>query len=233
MRRVHPEPQAELTDEELGSLYAFPTEGRWIRANMVSTLDGAMRGPDGGSRSINTAADQRVFSIARLAADVTLVGAGTIRAEDYRPSLRPIAIVTSRLDLPLTLRLFAERTDAHPRPLVMTTAEAAGRAPEELATAADLIPCGSVSVDLALVIEELVERGLKHINCEGGPGLLGDLAAAGLLDELLLTLSPALLGGGPSEHILNVTGGLQPALRLTTAHVLSEDGTVLIRARRA
>ena len=213
-------------------MYAFPADGTCVRANMVSTLDGAMRGPDGGSRSISTPADQRVFSIARLAADVTLVGAGTVRAEDYRPSKRPIAIVTGRLDLPLSLRMFAERTDEHPRPLVMTTDTAARHAPDELLDRVDVVPCGADDVDLDRVVQALVDRGLRRINCEGGPRLLGDLAAAGLLDELLLTLSPALLGGPASEHIMDVAGGLTPPMRMTMTHVLTEDGTVLIRARR-
>ena len=213
-------------------MYAFPADGPWVRANMVSTLDGTMRGPDGGSRSISTRADQRVFSIARLAADVTLVGAGTVRAEDYRPSKRPIAIVTGRLDLPLSLRMFAERTHAHPRPLVLTTDAAADRASTTLLASADVVPCGHSQVDLHRVVQTLVDRGLPRINCEGGPSLLGDLAAAGLLDELLLTLSPALLGGPASEHIIDIAGGLAPPLRMTMTHVLTEDGTVLIRASR-
>jgi len=78
----------------------------------------------------------------------------------------------------------------------------------------------------------LHDRGLGRILCEGGPTLLGALAVAGLLDELLLTVSPILLGGGPSEHILAVPGGLSPALRLRPVDVLEEDGSVFIRARR-
>ena len=100
MRRIHPGPVAHLSDDDLRAAYAFPARRPWVRANMVSTLDGTMRGPDGSSRSISTPADQRVFALARRDADVILVGAGTIRAEDYRPSVRTVAIVTRRLDLP-------------------------------------------------------------------------------------------------------------------------------------
>ena len=52
---------------------------------MVMTLDGATVGPDGLSGSISGAADKRVFMETRRLADVVLVGAGTIRAERYRP----------------------------------------------------------------------------------------------------------------------------------------------------
>ncbi|MCX6433243.1 MAG: dihydrofolate reductase family protein [Actinobacteria bacterium] len=231
MRRLLPAPIAELSDDALRDAYAFPEQRPWVRANMVSTLDGAMRGTDSGSRSISTPADQRVFSIARADADVILVGAGTIRAEDYRPSKKIVAIVSNRLDLPLTLRMLAERTDENPRPIAFATDAAAADAADELRAVVDIVPCGADSVDLQRVIEELAARGLGHIHCEGGPNLLGDLAAAGLLDELILTVAPLLLGGGPGEHILTVAGGFDPPLRLTPTHVLEEDGSVFLRAR--
>lgn len=203
-----------------------------MRANMVSTLDGVMRGSDGTSRAISSAADQRVFSMLRAPADVILVGAGTIRAEDYHPSRTPIAIVTASLDLPPTLRLFSLRTEQSPRTIVLTTAAAASTAAPDLLAAADIVTCGETSVDLCAAVEALVERGLTRIHCEGGPRLLSDLAAAGLLDELLLTVTPLLHGGSASEHILSIAGGFDPPLRLVTDQVLEEDGSVFLRARR-
>lgn len=231
MRRIHPAPETDLTDEDVRAAYAFPDQRPWVRANMVSTLDGTMRGTDGSSRSISSPADQRVFALARRDADAILVGAGTLRAEDYRPSVRTVAVVTRRLDLPLTLRMFTERTDAHARPIAFTTDEAAATAPDELAEVIEIVGCGD-DVDLARAVADLHGRGLGRILCEGGPRLLGDLMSAGLLDELLLTLVPALLGGGPREHILDVNGGLDPALRLTPRLVLEEDGTVLMQLGR-
>jgi riboflavin biosynthesis pyrimidine reductase len=233
VRRLYPVPAADLSDEDLSAAYAFPEQRPWVRANMVSTLDGSMRGPDHGSRSISTPVDQRVFSIARRRADVILVGAGTIRAEDYRPSALTVAIVTSRLDLPLSLRMFSERTDTHARPIALTTARAAASASDELRAVIDVLPCGDDAVDLHRVVAELGERGLGRIHCEGGPSLLGDLVSAGLLDELLLTLVPRLLGGGSGEHIIDVTGGFDPPVRLVPEHILEQDGTVLLRARIA
>jgi riboflavin biosynthesis pyrimidine reductase len=232
VRRLHPAPIVELDDDQLRADYGFPASGTWIRANMVSTLDGVMRGPDGGSRSISTPADQRVFSIARRDADAVLVGAGTIRAEDYRPSVRTVAIVTARLGLPLSLRMFSERTEAHARPIALTTTRAADAASGELRRVIDIVPCGDTDVDLRAVIQALTDRGHRRIHCEGGPSLLSDLVAAGLLDELLLTMVPRLLGGGPGEHIVDIAGGLDPAWRMATEEILEEDGTVLLRARR-
>jgi riboflavin biosynthesis pyrimidine reductase len=231
VRRLHPAPTVELSEDDLRAAYAFPDALPWVRANMVSTLDGSMRGVDGDSRSISTPADQRVFSIARAAADVILVGAGTIRAEDYRPSRKTVAIVSNRLDLPLSLRILADRTAENPRPIVFTTDEAAADASAGLRALVDIVAAGSGKVDLHGVKDELAARGLARIHCEGGPRLLSDLVAAGLLDELLLTIVPRLLGGGPDEHILTVPSGFDPPLRLMREQVLEADGSVFIRAR--
>ncbi len=229
MRRIQPGPPAELTEDELRASYAYPTDHAWVRGNMVATLDGAIHGSDGLAKSITTPSDQRVFGLARMASDVILVGAGTVRAEDYRPSKRTVAVVTSRLDVPLSLRMFADRTDANPRPIVVTTEESAPHATDELLEAADVVACGVDRVDLAAAIAHLVARGLPRILCEGGPTLLGNLIEARLLDELLLTVSPLLVGAEPDAHIVNIPGGLQPARRFRTTGVLEEDGTVFLR----
>lgn len=194
---------------------------------MASTLDGAMRGADGSSRSISTPADQRWFSRLRRQPDALLVGAQTIRSEDYRPSRTVVAVVTRSLDLPPTLRMFAERTDLHPRPIILTTDEAALEQPAHLRELTDVVACGPGSVDLARALDVLVDRGLLRIQCEGGPRLLSDLVEADLLDELLLTLTPSLLGGGPSEHIVHVPGGLVRRGRIV--RVQEDEGTVILQ----
>lgn len=206
---------------------AFPEGTAWVRAVMASTLDGAMRGPDGGSRAISSPADQRWFAALRQQPDVLLVGASTIRAEDYRPSRKTIAVVSGSLDLPASLRMLADRTDEHPRPIVLTSAESAARAPGHLRRLADVVACGDRTVDLVRARAELLDRGLTRIQCEGGPRLLSGLVEADLLDELLLTITPRLLGGGPSEHIVHVPGGVARRMRLVQAQV--DEGTVLMQ----
>lgn len=197
---------------------------------MVATLDGAVTGPDGTSRSIASATDARVFSLLRADADVVLVGAGTLRDEDYRPSRLPLAVVSRSGDLPRTLRLFRERTEDTPRSLLLTTQPGAVAAQAAIGDLIDVVECGVDDVDLDRVKNVLVERGLVRIHCEGGPSLLSDLAAAHLLDELVLSVVPTLLGAEPQRHIVSVPGGLDQRLRLT--QVLEEDGTILLRAVR-
>ena len=76
-----------LTDEQVVAAYPWPAGRRWVRAMMVTTLDGAAAGPDGLSGSISGDADQAVFAAVRRHADAVLIGAGTLRAERYKPML--------------------------------------------------------------------------------------------------------------------------------------------------
>lgn len=221
-----------VPDDDLASLYGFGDRRPWLRANFVMTLDGVIRGTDGTSRSIASAADKKAFSQQRLAADVVLVGAGTVRDEDYSPSRLPIAIVTRSLRLPPSLKLFALRTDDTPRTIVLTTDEAADHPDPDLTAAADVVPCGAGHVNLSRAVDALTERGLTRIHCEGGPRLLGDLMAEDLVDELLITVVPTLHGGGAGEHLVTMAGGLLPPARWHVEQVLEEDGTVLMRAVR-
>ncbi|MEZ5114394.1 MAG: dihydrofolate reductase family protein [Nocardioidaceae bacterium] len=78
----------DLSRDDVAAAYPWPDSGPWVRAMMVTTLDGAAAGPDGLSGSISSAADQMVFNAVRRFADCVLVGSGTLRAEEYTP-MRP------------------------------------------------------------------------------------------------------------------------------------------------
>jgi riboflavin biosynthesis pyrimidine reductase len=249
MRQVYPGGCA-LTDAALAALYDYPDLGappaRWLRANMVASLDGAAT-VDGHSGGLSNEADQQVFAMLRAHADVILVGAGTARAEGYgpvrpeseglrwawlrdgRPPSPPIAVVTRALDLDFGSALLAEAPpDA--RTIVITTESAMPGSRAAAAQTAEVIVAGETSVDLKAAVDALAERGHQRISCEGGPHLLAQLAAAGLLDELCLTISPLLAGPG-ADRI--VTGGLPMpgggTLPFTLAHALADEGHLLCR----
>ncbi len=235
MQRLHPAPTPSLDAVALREAYVVPAEGdrrcgRWVRVNFVMSLDGAISGPGGLSEPLGTGADRDVFTLARSLCDVVLVGAGTLRAEDYRASIRPLAVVSRRLDLTPSLRVFADRGPEHVRPMIMTTERAAREAPDWLREQAELVVCGQDGVDLPAVLDHLTALGLPNVLCEGGPALLTDLLLLDLVDEILLTLSPRLIGG--DAHLVSLPGGLDPVRRFRTAQVLEHDGTVLTRLLR-
>jgi len=171
-------------------LYAFPDVDRpWVRTNFVTTLDGAAHDVGGVTASLGGDTDTKLFAHLRTLADVILVGAGTTRIENYRPtSSTPLAIASRRLDIPERLQT--------PGVVVVTTTDAPAARVEELtATGVDVIAHGDVTVDWPAVLATFAARGWFKINCEGGPSLHGELISHGLVDDLCLTVAPVLTAG--------------------------------------
>ncbi|BDT88047.1 pyrimidine reductase family protein [Nocardia cyriacigeorgica] len=250
MQRIHNAIQLTgLTDEELFQLYGYPTglDRPWVRANFVSSIDGAVSS-DGVSGGLGTDADAKVFHALRELADVVLVGAGTVRTENYGPAktdpaLRrrlhelglgghpdgtapPIAVVTAGAALDPAGRLFPESLAV--APLIITTAAAPAIRKQQLADAgAEVIEAGDVAVSPQAMLAALAERGLLRVLCEGGPRLFGDLLGADRVDELCLTTAPVLIGGTAPRISLS-REEFRVAMR--PAHILlDEDATMLIR----
>jgi riboflavin biosynthesis pyrimidine reductase len=223
---------------------------------MITTLDGAVA-LAGRSGAIGGPADKRLFALLRSLADVVMVGAGTARAEGYgrvrlspgvqqarvargQAPLPPLAVVSGTGVGPWTGRL---ATDEGPQPMIVV--------PETL-TAAELSEAGRVAmvvragpgpgrVDLGEALRQFWAMGLRHVVCEGGPGLNATLAAAGLVDELCLTLSPKLAGwaGGPlAGGWLGSAGAgpptaprLEQLAEMALVHVAEEEGFLFLRLR--
>jgi riboflavin-specific deaminase-like protein len=222
-------------DERVG-----PTGRPWVMTNMVATVDGAAS-IEGVSGGIGGPADAAVFGALRAVPDVILVGAGTVRAEGYGPARTTaerqrrreargqepyphIAVVTGQLDLDLNSSLF---TDSPNRPMVVTTSRSSSERRDEVARVADVVVAGDEHVDLARALSTLAGLGVKVVLCEGGPNLNGQLVAAGLLDEVCVTIAP-LLAGSDASRIMHGPTPTQPEhLRLT--RILEQDGTLLLR----
>ncbi|MFJ1872516.1 pyrimidine reductase family protein [Streptomyces chartreusis] len=248
-------PGGDLVDREwslaeLGLAYAYPAPGPgepqpWLRANMVSTLDGAAQ-HDGRSQPISTATDMRIFGTLRALADVVIVGAETVRQEGYRPARAraefagareaagqgpapAIAVISASLDLDFGLPLF---TSPSVPTLILTGAAAAPdrMAAAEKAGARVVIAGDGVGVDPVRVVRALAELGHTRLLTEGGPRLLGQLVASGVLDELCLTISPMLTAGDAQR----IAGGPSVAVpkRFELVSLLEEEGFLFSRYRR-
>ncbi|MGY1616824.1 dihydrofolate reductase family protein [Geodermatophilus sp. SYSU D00691] len=241
MRRLLPDP-ADLAPDEVGAAYRLPP-GRALRINFIASLDGATT-VAGRSRGLQSPGDLVVFRVLRALADVVLVGAGTAAAEGYgpmtddsvvgrmrvelgRPATAPIAVVSRRASLEPGSRL------AVPPTILVTCAAAdAGRRAALADAGVQVLVCGEDDVDLPAALDALAERGLTHVTCEGGPQLLRTALEAGVVDELDLSISPALVGG---EVRLLGDVPLADVVRLDLRQVLEEDGMLFTRygVRRA
>ena len=178
---------------------------------------------------------------ARRLADVVLVGAGTIRAERYKPMLaKPewqearaswglapapqIVVVSGRLDLPWDEPMFSDSA----MPVVVATTTSADE--DRLAQArrhSEVVQVGDESVDLRALVRLLHERGQQRIDCEGGEALLDALVREDLVDEMDLAISPVFAGSGylrdPQREITS------PYARFSLAHQFEDEGFVFCR----
>jgi riboflavin biosynthesis pyrimidine reductase len=223
-------PGESLDDTALADLYT-PPEGPWLRANFVSTLDGAATGANGRSGSINTEADGVVFRLLRRLSDVVVVGAGTVRTEGYTRlgaddgGPLPLAVVSNSAKVPEVLLGPAEgRGDV----LLVTHRGAPGDALADARAALgadNVLLCGDDAVDLLDLRHRLEERGMPRVLTEGGPSLLGAMLAAGAVDELDLTWAPAVVGGEHPRiaHAPDLDVALSPLV------LVEQDGTVMGR----
>jgi riboflavin biosynthesis pyrimidine reductase len=239
---------AEITDPLAPYAEVDRTRGSgdcWVMAHMVGGLDGSAA-IGGRVAQLSTAPDAELFILMRALADVVLVGAETVRREGYsavrlppariaarrlagRPGTPALAVVTRSLDLDWSARAFAD-APAGSRTLVITCAEAD---PERLARArrvADVVIAGDDRVDPQQAATKLSELGYRVVLCEGGPTLLGELVAAGCLDELCLTISP-LMGGDPLPVSVSPRGA--PLTQFALCHVIRSADTLFLRYERA
>jgi len=246
VRRLFPSP---ADDVDVAAAYAPRLTPRTaglasVRVNMIQSVDGAgtLEGRTGG---LAGPADKAVFRTLRAAADVVLVGAGTVRAERYGPvrlseeqrsvrvasglsAVPPIAVVSVSCALDVESPFFSK---AEVRPVVVTAETAAPAVRARLAEVADVVVAGESWVDLRAALGALAERGWTNVLAEGGPTVVGELVAGDLIDELCVTLSPRLVGGEAPRIAHGQPREGPIPLRLLV--LLEDDGFLFARYGRA
>lgn len=228
----------------LGDRAAARPERPYVLLNMVSTADG--RASIGGrSGPVAGSADKELFFSLRGGVDAVMVGAGTVRVERYGRILRdesrrrmrrerglseePLAcIVSGQLSLGPDIPLLA---DPEARVAIVTSSEAS--LPGVAAHLEYVRAHRDGSLDLPAALAKLREQlGVRTLLCEGGPHLNLQLLAAGLVDELFLSLAPKLAGGGPGAgQTLRILAGaeLEPPIELELLGALEHDSYLFLR----
>jgi riboflavin biosynthesis pyrimidine reductase len=215
-----------------------PEHRPFLYLNMVASADGRAA-VDGRTRALGSEADTLLLTELRTLADAVLIGPGTLRAEGYgklvgnpervarrvaagRPPT-PTAVVISRSgDVPWDAALFSSPEQPA---IVYTECEIA---PPDVAAPVEVVRLGDATPEAALA--DLRARGMRALLCEGGPRLNRGLLAAGVVDELFLTLSPLLAG---EAHAPRIVEGEDLPQRLTLAleWVLRHDDELYLRYR--
>jgi riboflavin biosynthesis pyrimidine reductase len=225
-------------DARLAAFYSYP-EGLdrcCVRANMISSLDGGAT-DDGKSGGLAGPGDKALFSRMRQEADVILVGASTVRIENYsgaqmslaqrqarqrrgQAELPPIAVLTHSADFEHDAKIFT-RTEVPP--LIMTSRDSVEDARGRFGSLAEVIDASrdhGDRVDPTVVLAIFARRGLLRVLSEGGPSLISLLIENDLLDELCVTFAPILVGGSARRI---ATGSGEALTRMRRSHLLTDD----------
>jgi len=241
VRRLVPDPEPISVPELLDAYRPWddpPADRPHVALNFAGTLDGRAA-IDGRSGAIGDDADTAMLVGLRGRFDAIMIGAGTMRAERYGrivadPAKRerreelglpgdPLMVIVGGLDLPWDASLF---TDGGGRVLLFTAEEGD---PPATATPVEVVRAPDGRVDLAAALRTLrEEHGVRAVLCEGGPHLHSQLQAAGLADELFLTIAPKLVGGGSTI----LEGALPAVAELELLWLLQEGSELFTRYRR-
>ena len=216
-------------------------ERPYVVANFVSTADGKATA-QGRTAQLGGEGDRAVFRLLRTQVDAVLAGTGTLRTERYGVPVRdprmieirvaegrdpqPLIVVVSRSgDIPFDIPLFA---DARSRVAVYAPPEAVMPPVEAEIVRHDTSASG---LGLGDVLRSLrSEHGVRSLLCEGGPALFDAMLTGDYVDELFLTLAPALVGG--SELGITRGPGLGALVPLRLIWTLEYQGNLFLRYSR-
>jgi riboflavin-specific deaminase-like protein len=241
-RRLLPDPAevelaALLETVDLGA--RAPAGRPYVVVNFVASADGraAFQGKSG---TLADEGDREVFHGLRTLVDAVLVGTGTLRVESYgrlarQPARRaqraarglapdPLAVVVTRSgDLPTGAPLLDDPSSTliAYTGVPVATPDVAARV--EVVELDPLTPAGALA-------HLRQAHGVSSVLCEGGPTLTSALLADGVVDELFLTLSPRLVGGG-AEPTVTVGAPLAGLAELELVWALERASFLFLRYR--
>jgi len=182
----------------------------FVYVNMAMTADGKITSAAREEPRFASRLDRTTMDRLRAEADAVLIGAGTLRADDpplsvrdpemkaYRRTLgKPDALVnvlvTASAQVDPDARFF--RDPAAAARVVATVEEAPADRLARLEAATEVWRLGRGAVDLRTLLARLADRGIERLLVEGGGELNWGFFRDDLVDELYLTIAPAILGG--------------------------------------
>lgn len=250
MQRLYPSPADVEAAEQIYDQITFPLPpaGRpYVWINMVSTLDGRVTLGRGRIREpLGSRLDRTLMARLRVHADAVLQGAGTVRDAGYYPGvpddLRPrrlaqgreeyplVVVISGSCDLPLEAPLFAR---APRRPLVLTTDRAPRKRVEATRAVADVVLLGDDQVPLSDALGYLrAQRGIDYLLSEGGPTLNHSFFAAGLADELFMTVAPRIGGYRADLAVVDGPAVIEPLPEMEPVSIHLHHRELFLRYRR-
>jgi diaminohydroxyphosphoribosylaminopyrimidine deaminase/5-amino-6-(5-phosphoribosylamino)uracil reductase len=230
------EPQAR--ELNAGFFSRFERGRPFVRLKLAMSLDARTAPATGGQAWISGEPSRADVQAWRARSGAVLTGAGTVRTDDPRLDVRlaygswvrqPLRVLLDpMLSCPSTAKLF-HRGGA----LVFAAMDAPER-PQDLARV-ERLPRAAGGLDLHAVAARLAELEVNELLVECGPRLAGAFILAGLVDEFLLYIAPALLGADAAP-LMHVSGlgppGSLPAFQFKDVQRIGADLRLILTPRR-
>ncbi len=199
----------------------------FVLVNMAMTADGKIATANRAITSFGSARDHQQLLALRATADAVMSGARTVDSANinmgpggarFRRLRRQRGLAEYNLRVVVSgngsinprAEIFRHRFSPI---LILTTRRAAAARLRRLRKLADAVKiCGATRINFRSALRWLRARwGVKRLLVEGGGELNAALFAAGLVDELHLTVCPKVFGGRTAPTIADGLGALQLA----------------------
>jgi diaminohydroxyphosphoribosylaminopyrimidine deaminase / 5-amino-6-(5-phosphoribosylamino)uracil reductase len=236
--RAHGIPVAVAGDpaaRDLIEIFARANESKrpYLALKMAMSLDGFVASRSGVQQRLGCETEERYVRELRIAHDAVMVGAGTIRIDDPQLTVRPphdrvrpyVRIVAAGSEpLSARSRLFAAQ-EGYAKTIVLAPSGLCDRLIElrNVADVAEIGDANEVSLDLALAMKALHERGVSSVLCEGGPRLGAALLAANLVDRVYWAIAPRFLASDAAAPVLSGADAGNVRIKIDRVERLGED----------
>ena len=174
----------------------------YVAVKYAQSVDGRIATAGGDSKWISDQPERTISHALRARCDAVMVGAGTVLADDPQLTVRLVRGASpTRVVLDSTLRIPADARvlDGSAPTLVLTTersSEQARHALSDRGVAVRVVTGGFEGVDLRAGLALLAEEGIRSLLVEGGARVITSLLAYGLVDRIITSIAPLLIGRG-------------------------------------
>jgi GTP cyclohydrolase II len=194
----------------------------WVTLSYAQSLDGSIAAKPGQRFQLSNPHSQTLTHQLRSLHDAVLVGINTVLADDPRLTVRIVkgknpqpVVLDGRLRMPLSSKLL--RPPCVP-PIIATTTKASAQREKCLREAgAHVIRLRARRnglLDLRMLLPQLRKLGISSVMVEGGAKVITDFLTLQLVDQMVVTVSPQVVGG------INAVTPCVPRLRLRVRHKL-------------
>ena len=220
----------------LGSAQA-PEKRPFVVLKYTQTLDGRIAALTSDTGPVGGQAENRISHALRAACDAVLIGVGTVLSDDPQLTVRAIpgqsparVILDSHLRSPFSAAVFSPDAPTY----VLTTAHAEHQRKRRALAARHIavrdIRPGPAGLDIPAVLHQLRTEGIRSVIVEGGARVITSMLAAGVVDRVIVSISPQILGRGTDAVGELHRERIADALRLDGQTVHLIGGTIIVAA---